>query len=307
MRLTRVFAAVLLAGVAFLNGCVDQGVAPPPPAPVPEVQGLSRDTIAVGEEIDIVGTGFGANDGNAAVVFANDVAATEYPLWTETRITARVPEGAVSGPVRVRRGNVISNGRALSIAATVMPGGDLTLSAHTATLAEAEIVSITISGGTPPYVIVVPPDGGVAQASITAASLDIRGIGAGSTSLTIRDASLPVAAMAVVAIQVNPPPATVSFAGQIVPIFSANCVGCHGGTANMFLTPTEAYSNLINVPAQTGTCAGTPRVNPGNSAQSALYLRVNGVCSQRMPLGGRLPDADIALIRQWIDEGARNN
>jgi hypothetical protein len=47
-----------------------------------------------------------------------------------------------------------------------------------------------------------------------------------------------------------------------------------------------------------------PVVNPGNAAGSHLYRHLTGQELPRMPLGGQLPDAEIAVIKEWIDSGA---
>jgi hypothetical protein len=47
-----------------------------------------------------------------------------------------------------------------------------------------------------------------------------------------------------------------------------------------------------------------PVVDPGNAAGSHLYRHLTGQELPRMPLGGQLPDAEIAVIRNWIDSGA---
>jgi len=51
-------------------------------------------------------------------------------------------------------------------------------------------------------------------------------------------------------------------------------------------------------------------VVPGDAAASYLVhkLEGTGICGVRMPLGRpALSAAQIAAIRTWIDEGARNN
>jgi hypothetical protein len=52
------------------------------------------------------------------------------------------------------------------------------------------------------------------------------------------------------------------------------------------------------------------RVVAGSSATSLLYLKVAGnpPCGSRMPRGRTpLSAANIALIKNWIDQGAMNN
>jgi hypothetical protein len=47
------------------------------------------------------------------------------------------------------------------------------------------------------------------------------------------------------------------------------------------------------------------KVTPGNADDSILYKRISGTVAPLMPQGGaKLPDADIATIKRWIDDGA---
>ncbi|HEY4612075.1 MAG TPA: hypothetical protein VII11_03755 [Bacteroidota bacterium] len=113
-----------------------------------------------------------------------------------------------------------------------------------------------------------------------------------------------------------PPPGTdVSFSQHIQPIFNGNgCTSCHGGSGGLFLTAGQSYANLVNVNAQ-ASCTTLKRVLPGNPDQSVLYIRTssdspNTQCgtNSRMPQGSpRLPQATIDLIKDWINQGAKNN
>ena len=47
-----------------------------------------------------------------------------------------------------------------------------------------------------------------------------------------------------------------------------------------------------------------PVIVPGNAAASHLYRRLIGEETPPMPLGGRLTDAEIAIVKEWIDSGA---
>lgn len=305
IRFSLVAATFILSGI-IAAGCKDLGENPPPPPIPPRIEGVSADTVGPGEVLEILGSGFDTFTPMSAVIFADNRPATIYPEWTDTRIRVVVPDSAVSGPVKVRKGTTESNVRSIVVALIVPPDSALTFSQPGITLTPGQSGSVQISGGTSPYAIQSAPDGAVAAASLAGDVITITGVGAGTTFVTVVDVSTPPKT-ATLNIRINPPPAGVSFSREIIPIFSANCTSCHGGTAGLFLTPGEAYTNLVNVPAQTGTCAGTPRVTPGNSSASALYLRVTGNCSQRMPLGGQLAASDIELIRQWIDQGAENN
>ena len=50
---------------------------------------------------------------------------------------------------------------------------------------------------------------------------------------------------------------------------------------------------------------GGPAVKPGKATDSLFLHRVTGEIEPRMPMGRVLPEADVALLQNWIDEGAR--
>lgn len=300
----RIHCIIMVVGLVLLvfsGGCMDQGTVPPVP---PRIDTLQPDTVAIGEVVKITGSDFGTHSTSHTVLFSNGVEAVTYLAWSDTEVRVVVPPAAQSGPVRIKKNTLESNTKFL-IVQTI--GGVLSVSPPAIGVQVSQVTTAFISGGQPPYVIATPPDGAIAQASISNVTLSVQGAGAGVTTVRVSDSSLPEPQFVNVGITVTQQASGVSFSQQVVPIFTANCTGCHGGTANLFLGSAQAYNSLVNVPAQTGACAGTPRVTPGNSGQSALYLRVSGTCSQRMPLGGSLTEPEITLIRQWIDQGALNN
>jgi mono/diheme cytochrome c family protein len=109
---------------------------------------------------------------------------------------------------------------------------------------------------------------------------------------------------------------TVSFATQIqAQILTPACTACHSDdgrtpSAGMNLKSGVALANLVNV-----TSSGKPgatRVIPGNPSGSYLVQKLEGapdIVGLRMPRTGPpyLTDAQVALIRQWIQNGAPNN
>ncbi len=99
---------------------------------------------------------------------------------------------------------------------------------------------------------------------------------------------------------------SVSFANDVQPIFTQNCVSCHPSSGNLDLRPGQSYDNLVNVPASgyNGT-----RVVPNEPENSILYKKIDGsgAYGSNMPLGGSLSQAQINTIKQWIQEGALNN
>jgi hypothetical protein len=106
---------------------------------------------------------------------------------------------------------------------------------------------------------------------------------------------------------------TVSFAGQVQPIFTGSCItNCHGGTrpsAGLDLTGGHAYTALVGVASG---CSSSPLlVAPGSPSTSYLVNKLTGVgtCSgTQMPARGvSLPASQIDLIRAWICSGAPND
>ena len=97
-------------------------------------------------------------------------------------------------------------------------------------------------------------------------------------------------------------PGEVSFASDVAPLLQEHCLKCHGGDE------TEANLSMANLDAlMKGGRTGTVVV-AGKGSDSLLVkkLRGAGIEGQRMPLGGPpLPDAAIATIEKWIDQGGR--
>ena len=106
---------------------------------------------------------------------------------------------------------------------------------------------------------------------------------------------------------------TISFARDVQPILTTFCATCHveGGLADLSgialrLTEAEALDGLIG-----GMSVQDPSfsfVVPGDSSSSLLFLKVSMVDP---PVGDRMPfallpleDDEIAIIRDWIDQGA---
>jgi hypothetical protein len=94
-------------------------------------------------------------------------------------------------------------------------------------------------------------------------------------------------------------------------IFSATCAvsGCHTPVTRAgeleLSDAAVSYAELVNVES---TCAGRIRVVPNDRAASYLLDKLGDggtFCGDPMPLVlPPLPEADLELIRQWIDQGA---
>jgi CHRD domain len=111
--------------------------------------------------------------------------------------------------------------------------------------------------------------------------------------------------------------AEISFAKEIQPIFAANCAlaGCHAGNSpqqGMNLAAGQAFANIVGVKSK--EAPDLNRVQPGDPQKSYLWHKINGTqgtvggSGARMPLAkAPLPDDQLAKIRQWIEQGAKNN
>jgi mono/diheme cytochrome c family protein len=105
------------------------------------------------------------------------------------------------------------------------------------------------------------------------------------------------------------PQAAVSFANDVMPIFEATCIGCHGAPGDDGEPRKEAYLDLTTYEGlMTGSEYGTV-VEPGNADDSVLMdMIVTGdMPSQDDGPVDPLTEEQIDVIRQWINEGAENN
>jgi len=112
------------------------------------------------------------------------------------------------------------------------------------------------------------------------------------------------------------PTPTLSFSQRIqTEILTPSCASCHtddgrSPAAGLNLKAGSAYAALVGV-ASTGK-PGAVRVIPGNPSGSYLVQKLEGaadIVGLRMPRNGPpfLTDAQVALVRQWIQNGAPNN
>ena len=94
------------------------------------------------------------------------------------------------------------------------------------------------------------------------------------------------------------PPQAVSFSGDLVPIFTANCAtsGCHDAIPSHrpSLTASNAYNAIL----------GGGYINTVVPSSSILYGEIK---SGSMPPTGALKPSDIQKVLDWIRNGAPNN
>ena len=99
-------AVLLLIGALMLIGaCKDAGTDLPPAA---TITGVFPDSAAVGDTVLIAGVSFGATRGSSSIVVGG-ASTTVVISWSDTRIIAAVPAGAVTGTVGVNIDGQTSN------------------------------------------------------------------------------------------------------------------------------------------------------------------------------------------------------
>lgn len=93
---------------------------------------------------------------------------------------------------------------------------------------------------------------------------------------------------------------------RVAPIFAQRCVKCHTA-GGLMGGPPEGYR--LGSYAETVSTGDRVRVVPGSPGASALVRRVRGQSLPRMPYDGPpfLTEEEIALIEQWIADGARDS
>ena len=94
-------------------------------------------------------------------------------------------------------------------------------------------------------------------------------------------------------------PQDVSFSGDVIPIFDADCnvSGCHSsGGIDPDLTSANAYSELIS----------GGYINVDDPVNSELYQWMKGNRSIPMPVSGSVASYN-ATVLAWITQGAENN
>nr|VFJ55892.1 MAG: Planctomycete cytochrome C [Candidatus Kentron sp. FW]VFJ65545.1 MAG: Planctomycete cytochrome C [Candidatus Kentron sp. FW] len=99
----------------------------------------------------------------------------------------------------------------------------------------------------------------------------------------------------------------VSFENDVRPILAKNCLECHQVGGKGYKKSKLAVGDHESL--MKGTKYGSV-IKPGDSFTSALIMLVEGRAdpSIRMPHGGEpLNEKDIAVLKKWIDEGAKDN
>jgi len=86
---------------------------------------------------------------------------------------------------------------------------------------------------------------------------------------------------------------------DVFPILRDNCLACHSAQTKMGEFVIESYDGLMK-----GGKKGDAIV-PGDAGASLLVRMLEGTAQPKMPMGGELPPQNIAVIKAWIDAGAK--
>src|SRR3954469_18192590 len=133
------------------------------------------------------------------------------------------------------------------------------------------------------------PNASLASLAMIGAALGLWGAAGLKRSKAARSAALPAATVAFV-----------DFEHQIQPIIADNCLECHSQDRRKGGLSLATYGDILD-----GGRNGAV-VRPGNSANSLILDRVTGRTEPQMPKDNiPLTAPEIALIRLWIDQGAR--
>ena len=93
----------------------------------------------------------------------------------------------------------------------------------------------------------------------------------------------------------------VDFEREIAPIFAAKCLPCHGPEKQR-----SGYRLDVRATALEGGELSAPNIRAGDAEASPLVRNISGADADMTmpPKGEPLSEAEIALVRRWIDEGA---
>lgn len=95
--------------------------------------------------------------------------------------------------------------------------------------------------------------------------------------------------------------AGVDYVKDIQPLLEKHCYSCHG--------PDKQKADLrldVKAAAMKGGDSHAPNIIPGKGAESPLVKFVSGLDKDMLmpPKGARLSEAEVGLLRTWIDQGA---
>lgn len=95
--------------------------------------------------------------------------------------------------------------------------------------------------------------------------------------------------------------ADVDFTRDVHPILAQHCFACHAGDKRSGGLSLRDYSDVLK-----GGKSGPP-ILPGHSGESLLIRRVMAETSPMPAAGPRLTGPEVATLRMWVDDGARES
>jgi mono/diheme cytochrome c family protein len=91
----------------------------------------------------------------------------------------------------------------------------------------------------------------------------------------------------------------VTYKDHVLPVLRKHCLNCHNADKASADLDVSAYQALMN-----GGASGDA-VKAGNPGQSLLYrVTAHEVEPKMPPKGPKIPDADLAVLKKWIESGA---
>ncbi|MBX3400789.1 MAG: hypothetical protein KF873_18800 [Gemmataceae bacterium] len=91
----------------------------------------------------------------------------------------------------------------------------------------------------------------------------------------------------------------VTYKDHVKPILQKHCLNCHNADKSSADLDVSTFQALM-----AGGSSGEA-VKAGNAGQSLLFRVTNHEVEPKMPpKGGKIPDADIAVLKKWIEGGA---
>jgi mono/diheme cytochrome c family protein len=91
----------------------------------------------------------------------------------------------------------------------------------------------------------------------------------------------------------------VNYYRDIEPILKENCASCHQAAMAAGGLSMDTPENVLQ-----GGASG-PSVIAGKAQRSLLYTRLTDTTAKRMPPAGTLTEEQLAMIRAWINLGAK--
>ena len=103
------------------------------------------------------------------------------------------------------------------------------------------------------------------------------------------------------------PADTVSYKEDVLPIFQNRCARCHGAEDEEGEVVAEVSLILINYERLMMGSEFGPVITAGDAEDSWLLEMITEGDMPPEGEGDKVPEEEIAVIRQWIVEGAKNN